>query len=374
MDKISANIMPQLSKVDTKKWDSLNGGEIFLSHSFLSALEDSGSVSAQTGWQPCHLVLEQGNKFLSALPLYLKAHSQGEFVFDHGWAEALEHAGSPYYPKLVCCVPFTPVSGLRFLGEDKYHDLLLDTAFKTMSQLKASSLHINFPYEEQWEKITKKTDMMKRTGYQFHWFNKGYTDFNDFLSGLNSRRRKTIRKERARAIEGLEIKQLTGSDLTENIWDYFFEFYTDTSSRKWGSAYLNRKTFSLLSERLADRILLIMAFRGKTPIAGALNFIDNTKLYGRYWGSLEYHDCLHFELSYYQAIDYAIANKLKVVEAGAQGHHKIDRGYEPIKTYSAHKIVHLGLSAAVADYLCKEKKAVETEIAALNQTTPFLKN
>ncbi len=379
--KITARLLPAINKISAERWNALTQEQVCLSHEFLSALEESHCVAPRTGWQPCHLILEEEDKLRAAMPLYLKAHSQGEYIFDHGWADALERAGQSYYPKLCSCVPFTPVGGSRLLGDKKYYAPLLNAARQAMATTEASSLHINFLAEDQWRACTQDCPptrtqdymMMSRTHYQFHWHNKGYSSFDDFLGEMTSRRRKNIRKERKRAQENLEIKHFTGSALTETLWDYFFEFYMDTGSRKWGRPYLTRDAFSLLSERLADRILLIMAFRADKPIAAALNFIDKTKLYGRYWGCTEYQDCLHFELSYYQAIDYAIAHQLQVVEAGAQGEHKIERGYIPVKTYSAHAIAHEGLARAVGDYLQHEKQATSAEIAYLNNATPFRK-
>ncbi len=371
---MTANIqvISGLDKIAADQWDQLAGSDPFLSHAFLYALEASRSVAPQTGWQPCHLILKDEDKITGAMPLYLKSHSQGEYIFDHAWADALERAGHDYYPKLVSCVPFTPVTGLRLLAAPEHYPTMIGAAIEVMNQFKASSLHINFPDAGQWSSMCKN-NMLSRTGIQFHWHNKNYGDFEAFLANLTSRRRKALRKERAAAQKGLTIKQLTGSDLTENIWDMFFEFYTDTGMRKWGHPYLTRECFSLFGEQLADRILLIIAEEAGRPIAGALNFIGADRLYGRYWGCREYKPFLHFELSYYQAIDYALAHDLAYVEAGAQGPHKIERGYEPVKTYSAHKIAHAGLARAVSDYLADESCAIDAQIAALRTATPFHK-
>ncbi len=366
-------IITGLDKIAAAQWDQWAGDDPFVSHAFLHALEASRSVAPQTGWQPCHLILEtKGGEISGVMPLYLKSHSQGEYVFDHAWADALERAGHSYYPKLVSCVPFTPVTGQRLMTKPKHQKLMLRAAIEIMNRFNASSFHLNFLPECQWS-AAQQHDMMPRIGIQFHWHNKNYDGFDEFLASLTSRRRKAIRKERAAAQKNLTIKHLTGKDLTETVWDQFFEFYMDTGMRKWGHPYLTRECFSLFGEHLADRILLIIAERDKNPIAGALNFIGGDRLYGRYWGCSEHHPFLHFELSYYQAIDYALAHGLSHVEAGAQGPHKIERGYEPVKVYSAHKIAHQGLAEAVGEYLGDERCAIEAQLAATQAATPFRK-
>ena len=370
---LKVQIITGLDKIPAAQWDRWAGDDPFLSHAFLLALEQSKSVAPQTGWQPCHLILEtKSDEIAGVMPLYLKGHSQGEYIFDHAWADALERAGLPYYPKLVSCVPFTPVTGLRLLTKPEHEKIMLHAAIEAMHRFNASSFHLNFLPQRQWSSMSKH-DMLPRIGIQFHWHNKNYGDFDGFLASLTSRRRKAIRKERTAAQEGLSIKQLTGSDLTENIWDQFFEFYMDTGMRKWGHPYLTRECFSLLGAQMAERILLIIAERDGRPIAGAMNFIGGRRIYGRYWGCSEHHPFLHFELSYYQAIDYALAHKLTCVEAGAQGPHKIERGYEPVKTYSAHKIAHQGLADAVSDYLEHERCAVEAQFSDAHAATPFRK-
>jgi len=351
----------------------------FVTHAFLDALEDSGCVSAETGWLPQHLVLEDADGSIrGVLPAYLKSHSRGEFVFDHAWAAAYERVGGDYYPKLQISVPFTPVPGPRLLvrpGEDadEYERVLAAAAIELASRMGVSSVHFTFLEKESWERLGA-LGYLQRTDQQFHFFNPGYDSFEDFLGTLASRKRKALRKERAQAFEsGLEITHVTGSDITEAHWDAFFRFYMDTSARKWGSPYLNREFFSLLGERMAERCLLVFASRQGNYVAGALNLIGGDCLYGRYWGAIEHHPCLHFELCYYQAIDYAIAHGLSKVEAGAQGQHKLARGYGPETTYSAHWIADPGLSQAVARYLNEERRHIERAQKVLNDYTPFRK-
>jgi hypothetical protein len=349
----------------------------FVSHSFLKALEDSGSVAPETGWLPQHLVLEDADGAVAGcMPCYLKSHSQGEYVFDYGWAAAFEAAGGEYYPKLQCSVPFTPVTGRRLLvadgAETEHHELLLASAAVQLTRkLDASSLHLTFLTEGEWAQLGE-LGMLRRTDQQFHWINNGYGSFSDFLGELSSRKRKAVKKERHGACaDGIEIEWLTGSEITEAHWDTFFDFYLDTGERKWGSPYLNREFFSLVGETMGRDILLIMCRSGGRYIAGALNFIGGDALYGRYWGCIEDHRFLHFETCYYQAIDFAIAHGLKCVEAGAQGEHKLARGYLPITTYSAHFIANQGLSAAVSDYLDQERQAVARENEILRTHSPF---
>jgi predicted N-acyltransferase len=349
----------------------------FLSHDFLWSLEESGSATRRTGWLAQHLVLDGESGLPAAiLPCYLKSHSMGEYVFDHGWADAFERAGGQYYPKLQASVPFTPATGRRLLVADQTsaeeRQRLLTAAGATLAEkIGASSLHITFMKEDEW-KLAGEMGYLQRTDQQYHFFNDGYRDFEDFLDALSSRKRKTIRRERRGALEsGIEIRLLTGSEITEDAWDAFFAFYLDTGSRKWGRPYLNRTFFSLVGERMADKILLAMAYRDGRPIAGALNFIGADTLYGRYWGAIEERPFLHFELCYYQAMEWGIAHGMKVVEAGAQGEHKLARGYRPTTTYSAHWIANDGFRRAVADYLQSERRQVAEDMETLEKFTPF---
>ncbi len=349
----------------------------FVSHEFLGALEASGSAVLETGWLAQHVVLEDSaGTVLGILPCYLKNHSRGEYVFDYGWAEAYERVGGRYYPKLQISVPFTPAPGPRFLipeAEDsrERRALLARGAVGICRRLNASSVHITFLPKDDWSSLGGGA-WLKRTDTQFHWNNPGYQDFDDFLSDLSSRKRKKIRSERqiARAA-GLEIRRLSGRDIQEADWDAFFDFYIDTGSRKWGSPYLTRAFFSLIGERMSERIVLIMVERAGHPIAGALNFAGGDALYGRNWGALEEHDCLHFEVCYYQAIEYAIEHGLARVEAGAQGPHKLARGYLPTTTYSLHHLADPGLARAVDDYLSHERRLVAADSRALAEHTPF---
>lgn len=351
----------------------------FISHEFLSALEDAGCATGDTGWQPRHLLLQSASgEVWGAAPAYLKFHSQGEYVFDHGWADAFYRAGGEYYPKLQIAVPFTPATGRRFLISPRidWHaglQALASGLVQVCQRSGASSAHITFLTKREWDALGGM-GYLQRTDQQFHWENRDYGSFDDFLTDLASRKRKAIKKERREAASaGIDIEWVTGTDLTEAHWDAFYRFYQDTGSRKWGSPYLNRRFFSVVSERLAERILLVMAKREGRYIAGALNFIGSDTLFGRNWGCTEHHPFLHFELCYYQAIDFAIQNGLKRVEAGAQGAHKLARGYLPTTTRSAHWIVHPGLRDAVADYLEHEREAVERENEALTEHGPFRK-
>ena len=346
----------------------------FTRFEFFEALEASGSAAARTGWQPAHLVLEENGTVRGILPAYLKSHSQGEYVFDHAWADALERAGGDYYPKLQCSVPFTPVTGPRILAHaPKDRALLLKAGKAATDQIGASSLHLTFLTKDQWEEAARE-DYLLRTDRQFHWRNHGYRDFEQFLGELSSAKRKNLRKERASVAEaGVTFDWLTGADITEAHWDRFFEFYMDTGSRKWGHPYLNRSFFSRIGASMADQIVLIMARRGRHYIAGALNLMGEGTLYGRNWGALEYVPFLHFETCYYQAIDFAIARGLAKVEAGAQGEHKLLRGYMPEETYSAHYIAHKGLRRAVDQFLVQEREAVSEHIGELAQHGPFRK-
>lgn len=346
----------------------------FTRFEFFEALESSGCASARTGWQPAHLVLEEDGAVTGILPAYLKSHSQGEYVFDHAWADALERAGGDYYPKLQCSVPFTPVTGPRILTADPARRALLLQAGKAATdQIGASSLHITFLRKDDWMAAADEGYLL-RTDRQFHWRNHGYQDFEQFLGELSSSKRKNLRKERAAvAREGIRFDWLSGNDITEAHWDRFFEFYTDTGSRKWGHPYLTRNFFSRIGASMGDQIVLIMARRGSDYIAGALNMMGEGTLFGRNWGTLDYVPFLHFETCYYQAIDFAIARGLAKVEAGAQGEHKLLRGYMPEEIYSAHYIAHKGLRRAVDQFLTQEREAVTEHIGELAQHGPFRK-
>lgn len=370
---VTLKVVTGMGDFSKEEWSGLSGasrGECttlynpFISHDFLSTLEDAGTVSRQTGWQPQHLRLEApGGALIGAVSCYLKSHSQGEYVFDHGWADAFERAGGRYYPKLQVSVPFTPATGPRLLVSRGASELAVRAALagglKTLTdRLGVSSAHVTFAIDEDIE-LLEEAGFLPRTDQQFHFRNEGYGDYADFLDTLASRKRKALRKERAAAVQdGITIDRLTGKDLTESVWDDFFRFYMDTGSRKWGRPYLNRKFFSLIGERMADDVLLVMAKRNGRYVAGAINFIGGDRLFGRNWGCIEDHPFLHFEVCYHQAIDFAIERGLKVVEAGAQGEHKLARGYMPVTTRSAHYIAHPGLRRAVADYLERERQEV----------------
>lgn len=385
---VSLRIVQSIAEIDRGQWNtcanSLSGDEglsydPFLSHDFLLALEESGSVSAETGWAPAHLALENASgETIGVAPVYLKGHSRGEYVFDHAWADAFERAGGSYYPKLQLSIPFTPVNGRRLLtkpgpGQLEREANLIAGIKVAAEKFGVSSAHVTFLPENQARHLESQGFLL-RNDQQFHWSNKGYYQFEDFLQTLTSRKRKNLRKERAAALSAdIDVEWITGSDITEDHWDHFFRFYLDTGSRKWGSPYLTRAFFSLIGETMSEQILLIMAKREGKYIAGALNFIGGSTLYGRNWGCIEDHRFLHFELCYYQAIDFAIARKLKNVEAGAQGGHKLVRGYEPTLTWSAHWIAHPGLRDAVRRFLDEERKLVEQDVEALTARTPFRK-
>jgi predicted N-acyltransferase len=351
----------------------------FISYDFLSSLELSQSVRTRGGWQPLHLLAEDSNGTLvGAVPCYAKTHSQGEYVFDHGWAEAYERAGGNYYPKLQVSVPFTPATGRRLLVRpgpeaDAVRGALADSLMDICRRSNASSVHVTFATQPEWDLLGRR-GFLKRTHQQFHWENAGYDSFDGFLAALASRKRKTIRREREGALSaGISVHWLTGADLTESVWDAFFDFYMETGSRKWGRPYLTRPFYSMVGEKMRDRILLVMAKRNGRWIAGAINFIGSHTLFGRHWGAIEHHQFLHFELCYYQAIQYAIEHKLARVEAGAQGEHKISRGYLPTTTYSAHYIVDPGLRRAIEDFLKHERAYVAAAGAELAETAPFRK-
>jgi len=375
MSEIVAHSAEGVASFDRDEWDACAGRDNpFVSHDFLSALEESGSVTARAGWQPVPIAIDGGDGHPAAiLPAYAKSHSQGEYVFDHGWAEAWQRAGGDYYPKLQIAVPFSPVPGPRLLLRDPALAPALIAAAEAMVERHGlSSAHATFVAPDQ-VPLFEAAGWLIRTDRQFHWQNRGYGSFDDFLAALASRKRKAVRKERAAAVEGLEIVHLTGGAIEESHWDAFWTFYQDTGTRKWGRPYLTRAFFSLLGERMADRVLLILALRDGRPVAGALNLIGADTLYGRYWGCTEEVPFLHFELCYYQAIDAAIARGLARVEAGAQGEHKLARGYEPVPTFSAHFIPHPGFRRAVADYLEQERRAVEANIEGLEEYMPFRK-
>jgi predicted N-acyltransferase len=350
----------------------------FVSHAFFAALEDSGSACARTGWGPRHLVARLDGTIAGIVPCYLKSHSQGEYVFDRGWADAYERAGGRYYPKLQASVPFTPATGPRLLianGVDKGRiGSALATGLEALcGATKASSVHVTFAREAE-SKYLAGHGFLQRTDQQFHWRNNGYGSFEDFLAGLNSRHRKAIRRERRDALaHGITIHALSGSDITEDAWDAFFAFYMETGSRKWGRPYLTRSFFSLIGESMPEDVLLVMARRNNRWIAGAINFIGSDTLFGRNWGAIEHHPFLHFEVCYYQAIDFAIQRGLKTVEAGAQGEHKIARGYLPQTTYSAHYIADPGLRRAISDYLKRERAYVAEAARELTDAGPFRK-
>ena len=374
---LSLRVAPKLAAIDAAAWDACAGPDNpFVSYAFLSALEDSRSASAREGWQPQHLTLaEPSGRIIACAPLYLKSHSYGEYVFDHGWAEAYERAGGEYYPKLQCAVPFSPVPGPRLLihpeAPPETARLMIGGMVELARQLDVSSLHITFPTREEWVEFGE-AGLLQRVGQQFHWENRGYGSFDDFLAALNSRKRKAIRKERREALDsGLEIRTLTGPEITRKHWDAFFRFYMSTSDRKWGSAYLTRRFFDLLGERLGDKVVLVMAEYQGEPVAGALNLRGTDTLYGRNWGAVGDFKFLHFEACYYRAIDYAIEHGLARVEAGAQGTHKIQRGYLPSETYSAHWIRDSGFARAVENFLERERPSIRAQMAALAEGSPF---
>jgi len=368
-----------VADIGREAWDACASpsGDPFLSFDFLDACEASGSAVPEQGWAGRHLSLvDETGRVLGVMPLWLKGHSQGEYVFDHSWADAYQRAGGRYYPKLLSAVPFTPVTGPRFLAHPDadavpVRQALLQGAIALTEQLGVSSLHVNFPTEGDWTAMGE-AGLLLRQDMQFVWRNDGYATFEDFLAALSANRRKTIRRERREAREGLDIRVLTGTDIAETHWDAFFAFYMDTGARKWGRPYLTRDFFSRIGATMADRIALVMAFRDGVAIAGALNLIGRDALYGRQWGALEEVPFLHFELCYYQAIDFAISRGLSRVEAGAQGQHKIARGYLPSPVYSAHFIADPALRAPVARYLDGERPAVAAEIDAISaELSPF---
>jgi hypothetical protein len=369
-----------LSDIAAPDWDALAAPEQadgrpldpFTTHRFLMALEGSGSTGTGTGWQARPLVLRDGNRPVAATPLYIKTHSQGEYIFDHGWADALNRAGGRYYPKLQIAVPFTPATGRRFLGPPDEATTLWRAAIAVAAQHRLSSVHATFCTENEALALAGVEGSLHRVTQQFHWENRGYATFDDFLNDLASRKRKMIRKERETArASGLTIRALTGDQIEPRHWDAFWTFYQDTGGRKWGTPYLTRDAFRCFHATMRDDMLLVLAFNGDRPVAGALNFIGRTTLFGRYWGCVEDHPCLHFELCYYQAIDWAIANGLTRVEAGAQGEHKLARGYLPVETHSVHWLAEPSFRTAVERYLRAERQAVGQEIEVLTAYGPF---
>jgi uncharacterized protein len=405
LSDLQLRVVPAIAEVDAAAWDACaNPGmhtslqpdreeasqcqsklvaipyNPFISYDFLHALELSGSAVARAGWQPQHIVAQTADgTVLGVVPCYLKSHSQGEYVFDRGWAEAYERAGGSYYPKLQVSVPFTPATGRRLLvrpspDADRVREGLIAGLLELCRKRDASSVHCTFLPEPECESLVKH-GFLHRTDQQFHWENHGYASFDAFLEALSARKRKTIKRERRDALApGITVHWLTGKDLTEDAWDAFFEFYMETGSRKWGRPYLTRKFYSLIGQSMADKVVLIMAKRAGRFIAGAINFIGSDTLYGRHWGAVEHHPFLHFEICYYQAIEFAIARKLQRVEAGAQGEHKLARGYLPATTHSAHYIADPGLRRAIADYLVRERAYVESAGHELAALAPFRKD
>ena len=367
--EIVARIARGVSDLPAQTWDKLApAGDPFLSHAFLSLLEQSGSVGDGSGWTSLPVMVERAGQVTAAAPAYLKTHSQGEYVFDHGWADAWQRAGGEYYPKLQVSVPFTPCVGRRLLGDDA--NALLAALETVTIQNHFSSAHITFLTEDELE-IAIRRGWLRRDGLQYHWLNRGYGSFDDFLGALASRKRKAIRKERAAVVEGLEILELRGAEVEPAHWDAMWHFYQHTGARKWGRPYLTRDFFDRAGEAMGDSALMFLALSGGRPIAGALNFVGGDTLYGRYWGAIEERPFLHFELSYYRAIDFAIAHGLKTIQAGAQGEHKLSRGYEPVITASAHFLPNPGFKSAVEDFLIQEREAVRLELEWARQALPY---
>jgi predicted N-acyltransferase len=377
-------VVPRIADIPAGDWDACANPDPafhnpFIAHGFLKALEDAGTVGGNTGWTPRHLVLrDTDNAIAACAPCYLKSHSRGEYVFDHAWSDAYARAGGQYYPKLQIAVPFTPVPGRRLLVRpgakaEANEALLAGAAAELAKRNDLSGVHVTFMSEGEHDRLGGQ-GFLQRTDQQFHWRNPGYGSFDDFLASLASRKRKAVRKEREQALaDGLAVEWVQGRDITEAHWDAFFAFYMDTGSRKWGRPYLNRKAFSLIGAASGERSLLMLAKRGKKPIAGSLHMIGGDCLFGRYWGAVEHHPFLHFELCYYQAIEYAIVHKIPRVEAGAQGEHKLVRGFEPARTYSAHWIRDPRLFASVEDYLARERAGVEAHMAELAEAGPYRK-
>lgn len=389
--KLRARIIESIDAISAAQWDACAnpaglppGEEVpyipFLSHAFLLALEKSGSATPETGWAPRHLLLEAADgSLMGAMPMYLKSHSQGEYVFDHSWADAYHRAGGDYYPKLQVCVPFTPAPGRRILIRPHpdavlHREALIQTSKEIAGRSGVSSLHVTFMEKQEWERLGA-ADFLQRTDYQFHWMNQNYQDFDDFLNSLNSRKRKQIRKERREALaNGVTVEMLTGAAITEAHWQAFYRCYMNTGRNKWGRPYLTRQFFSMIGETLADKIALVMCSRDGKLIAGAINFIGDEALFGRNWGCIEEHPFLHFEACYYQAIEFAIQRRLPRVEAGAQGAHKLARGYLPNLTYSAHWIREPRLRDAIAHFLTQERMHVSQDSEILAGHSPFRRN
>lgn len=384
--QLSITVLNSLDGISAAEWDACACPEAgtgrpidpFTTHRFLSALESSGSVGRGTGWEPHHLVARAGAEVIAVMPLYAKSHSQGEYIFDHAWADALERAGGRYYPKLQAAVPFTPATGRRFLTKPGWEAAGRSALTRAMIRIATdnhlSSAHVTFCTEDE-ALAGEALGLLHRITHQYHWQNKGYADFDAFLAQLSSRKRKAIRKERATAgAFGGTIRHLTGDDLRPDHWDAFWAFYQDTGNRKWGRPYLTRAFFDAVHETMRDDVLLVLAERDGRPVAGALNFIGRDTLYGRYWGAVENHPCLHFECCYHQAIDHAIRTGLARVEAGAQGEHKLARGYLPVATHSLHWIAAPQFRDAVARYLAEERRAVSANIEALVDFGPFRKD
>jgi len=381
--EIKLDIIHSLTEISPSDWDACANWAVsgqapenpFLTHRFLLALERSGSVGQDTGWMPHYLIARLQGQVVGAAPLYLKLHSQGEYIFDHSWAHAYERAGGQYYPKLQIAPPFTPVTGRRFLAHPDFRDTVPETLAKAAIQITAnnglSSLHATFCSRDEYDSLSG-LGMLQRETQQFHWINQGYDSFDQFLSALSARKRKNIRKERDTAQQfGGTIRQLCGNDIKPHHWDQFWLFYQDTGARKWGQPYLTREFFDQVHATMRDDVMLVLAERDGQAIAGALNFVGSDAIYGRYWGCVEHHSCLHFELCYYQAIDFAIAHGLQRVEAGAQGEHKLARGYLPATTYSLHWIHDPKFAQAVADYLQAERSANAEEMEILTSYGPF---
>ena len=389
MDKknIKVEFINDINLIEKKQWDlcacpeAFKGEKIidpFTTYNFISALENSGSVGKGTGWHSCHLVVKIEKEIIAVMPLYLKGHSQGEYIFDHNWAQAYNNFGGNYYPKIQSAVPFTPATGRRFLTKKGFEKQGRDALERGIINLalnnKLSSAHITFCTSFEAKKVSDN-NFLKRKTLQYHWENKGFSNFEDFLNSLSSRKRKTIKKERKIATslfkENDGIFSFTGSQLRDKHWDSFWKFYQDTGNRKWGIPYLTRDFFQIINECMPENILLFLAIENNTPIAGALNFIGADTLYGRYWGCSKYHSCLHYELCYYQAIDYALKNRIKKVEAGAQGEHKISRGYLPSFVYSLHWFSNKSFASAISEYLDKEEKVINQEYDILMKTSPY---
>ena len=389
MDKknVKVEFINDINLIEKKQWDlcacpeAFKGEKIidpFTTYNFISALENSGSVGKGTGWHSCHLVVKIEKEIIAVMPLYLKGHSQGEYIFDHNWAQAYNNFGGNYYPKIQSAVPFTPATGRRFLTKKGFEKQGRDALERGIINLalnnKLSSAHITFCTSFEAKKISDNNFLRRKT-LQYHWENKGFSNFEDFLNSLSSRKRKTIKKERKIATSLFKdndgIFSFTGSQLRDKHWDSFWKFYQDTGNRKWGIPYLTRDFFQIINECMPENILLFLAIENNTPIAGALNFIGADTLYGRYWGCSKYHSCLHYELCYYQAIDYALKNRIKKVEAGAQGEHKISRGYLPSFVYSLHWFSNKSFASAISEYLDKEEKIINQEYDVLMKTSPY---